>query len=312
MNDRKIKYVDLNGLKCFAEELKQYLESHVLEFSIFNELKSRIEAVENQDFYKVVDELPEKGVEKLIYLVYNEDNENFLEYIWKGDKFEQLGSFTSQLSLDHYLKVEDSPFEKGFGENSAVLKGGNNQATNVNEVALGKYNISNSDTQFSIGIGASDTDRKNAVEVKQNGDVYITGIGGFTGANSDSSKSVQEVINDNWGGILIVEHSDTLSKDYVIDVYNKISDAILSGKIYTIYVDNKTDNTIYGNIQVSSIGSNNVHLSHTIMYPDGNVYIHRHTYHANGHYEFVKGTYNLKKISELETKLNEITETTND
>ena len=62
----------------------------------------------------------------------------------------------------------------------------------------------------------------------------------------------------------------------------------------------------------SSIGSNNVHLSHTIMYPDGSVYIHRHTYHANGHYDFVKGTYNLKKISELETKINEITETTND
>ena len=120
-------------------------------------------------------------------------------------------------------------------------------------------------------------------------------------------------VNDNWGGgTLIVEHSDTLSKDYVIDVYNKISDAILSGKIYTIYVDNKTDKTIYGNVQVSSIGSNNVHLSHTIMYPDGNVYIHRHTYHANGHYDFVKGTYNLKKISELETKINEITETTND
>lgn len=119
-------------------------------------------------------------------------------------------------------------------------------------------------------------------------------------------------VNDNWGGVLVIEHSNTISKDYAIDIYNKISDAILSGKIYTIYVDNKTDNTIYGNVQVSSIGSNNVHLSHTIMYPDGNVYIHRHTYHANGHYEFVKGTYNLKKISELETKINEITETTND
>lgn len=33
-------------------------------------------------------------------------------------------------------------------------------------------------------------------EVKQNGDVYIKGIGGFTGTNSDSSKSVQEVINE--------------------------------------------------------------------------------------------------------------------
>lgn len=93
-------------------------------------------------------------------------------------------------------KLEDSPFEKGSANNSAVLKGGNNQATKANEVALGNCNKSNSDTCFSIGIGTSDTDRKNAVEVKQNGDVYIIGIGGFTGSNSDSSKSVQEVINE--------------------------------------------------------------------------------------------------------------------
>ena len=58
------------------------------------------------------------------------------------------------------------------------------------------YNKSNPGTCFSIGIGSNISNRKNAVEVKQNGDVYIVGIGGFTGANSDSSKSVQEVINE--------------------------------------------------------------------------------------------------------------------
>ena len=82
MDDRKIKYVDLNGLKCFAEELKKYLRNHVLEFSIFNELKDRIEAVENQDFYEVVDsynDLPESGRNKIIYLV--PENGSFLEYI---------------------------------------------------------------------------------------------------------------------------------------------------------------------------------------------------------------------------------------
>ena len=36
----------------------------------------------------------------------------------------------------------------------------------------------------------------NAIEVKQNGGVYIEVIGGFTGENSDTSKSVQEVINE--------------------------------------------------------------------------------------------------------------------
>lgn len=85
--------------------------------------------------------------------------------------------------------------------NFAHAEGRNTQTFNEAEHASGKYNKSteSSDkskaTHFSIGIGTSDI-RKNAVEVKQNGDVYITGIGGFTGANSDSSKSVQEVINE--------------------------------------------------------------------------------------------------------------------
>lgn len=316
MNDRKIKYVDLNGLRFFADELRQYLNQNILNVPILTELKIRVENLEDRDFYKIIesyDNLPNPGLEKIIYLVPN--NGSFLEYLWVENKYEQLGSFTPQLSLDQYLKVEDSPFEKGEAENNAVLKGGNNQATNDSEVAIGRYNKSNNGTQFSIGTGTSDTDRKNAFEIMQDGKHYIYGIGDYDGTNSVTpnangiiAKSVQEVINDNWGGTIIVEHSDTLSKNYVIDVYNKISDAIRSGKMYTIYVDNKNDNTIYGNVQVSSIGSNNVHLSHTIVYPDGSVYIHRHTYHSSGHYEFVKGTYDLKKISELETKLNEITE----
>ena len=78
------------------------------------------------------------------------------------------------------------------------------KAKNPSEVAFGKYNISVTNglddeselTLFTLGIGRNSNERKNAVEVKQNGDVYITGIGGFTGANSGSSKSVQEVINE--------------------------------------------------------------------------------------------------------------------
>ena len=60
----------------------------------------------------------------------------------------------------------------GFGSHS---DGYNTIAKNVGEHASGIYNVSNSDTQFSIGIGTSDTDRKNAFEVKQNGDIYFIG-----------------------------------------------------------------------------------------------------------------------------------------
>ena len=67
------------------------------------------------------------------------------------------------------------------GENSHT-EGYNTITYNYAEHASGKYNKStqSSDTSkathFSIGIGTSDTDRKNAFEVKQNGDIYINGL----------------------------------------------------------------------------------------------------------------------------------------
>ena len=62
-----------------------------------------------------------------------------------------------------------------------------NIVNNPSEHASGKYNVSipktadntTADaTHFSIGIGTSDTVRKNAFEVKQNGDIYIEGVEG--------------------------------------------------------------------------------------------------------------------------------------
>ena len=148
MNDGKIKYIDLNGLQYFAEELKRYLESHVMEYSIYGELLERIQNletnVENYTFYEVIESYdklleldnPQKNI---IYLV--PDDNNFLEYIWADNKYEQLGSFTPELKLDDYLKKEDSPFEKGQSENSAVLKGGyqgySNKAISQTSMAVG-------------------------------------------------------------------------------------------------------------------------------------------------------------------------------
>jgi hypothetical protein len=86
--------------------------------------------------------------------------------------------------------------------NRSHAEGSGTEAFNLGEHAQGCFNKSTESndksraTQFSIGIGTSKDDRKNAFEVKQNGDVYITGIGGFTGDNSSSAKSVQEVINE--------------------------------------------------------------------------------------------------------------------
>lgn len=75
---------------------------------------------------------------------------------------------------------------------------------NEAEHASGRYNNSvektesntNADaTLFSIGIGDSKKQRKNAFEVKQNGDIYIEGVGGYDGTTLDDATDVATVIS---------------------------------------------------------------------------------------------------------------------
>ena len=103
-------------------------------------------------------------------------------------KFFQDGNVISSISL--------SPVKKGAGNNSAVVigntqnangeysfaEGQNTVANNRSEHAMGEFNESHhidntfgssGNTLFSIGNGTSDTNRKNALEVMQNGDIYI-------------------------------------------------------------------------------------------------------------------------------------------
>lgn len=71
------------------------------------------------------------------------------------------------------------PVKEGDAKVSAVVKGGNNNTYNIHEFACGRYNQSvkssgeDSGTLFSVGVGTSTNERKNAFEVKQNGDVYL-------------------------------------------------------------------------------------------------------------------------------------------
>ena len=64
--------------------------------------------------------------------------------------------------------------------NQQFIAGGNNQARNQYETALGAYNVTTTgsstseQTLFSIGNGSSLTARSNAFEVRKNGDIYIT------------------------------------------------------------------------------------------------------------------------------------------
>ena len=63
------------------------------------------------------------------------------------------------------------------------------------EHAQGKYNISNPGTIHSIGVGSDSSNRKNAVEVKDDGKHYILGIGGYDGTNIDTATDVASALN---------------------------------------------------------------------------------------------------------------------
>lgn len=76
---------------------------------------------------------------------------------------------------------------------------------NKGEHAEGQYNKSTKtnttygnagNTQHSIGIGTSSA-RKNAVEVMQNGDMYVVGLGGYDGTNptATTSSSIQSIVS---------------------------------------------------------------------------------------------------------------------
>ena len=75
------------------------------------------------------------------------------------------------------------------------------QTNNDGEHAEGKYNLSNNGTEtknktrHSIGIGSKDSNRYNAFEIMENGDIYIYGIGGYDGKNISEAQTVQEIIN---------------------------------------------------------------------------------------------------------------------
>ena len=78
-------------------------------------------------------------------------------------------------------------------------------ANNKGEHSEGIFNVSNTgqgtdkQTIHSVGIGTSNSDRKNAVEIMQNGDYYMLGVGGYQGTNTKTQdatvKTVREVIN---------------------------------------------------------------------------------------------------------------------
>ena len=80
------------------------------------------------------------------------------------------------------------------GGRSSHAEGDSTITNNVAEHAEGSYNKSHSikdgdtlNTIHSIGIGTSMSNRKNAVEVMDNGNMYILNVGGYDGKTIENA-----------------------------------------------------------------------------------------------------------------------------
>ena len=123
------------------------------------------------------------------------------EYAHSEGRSTQANGKTSHSEGRDTKSVGESSHAEG---NGSVANGKGSHAEGVGTItnsegehASGKYNISNSDTQFSIGIGTSKSVRKNAFEVKQNGDIYVEGVEGRIQDKLNEISQINKTIEDN-------------------------------------------------------------------------------------------------------------------
>lgn len=176
-----------------------------------------------------------------------------LDEFWNGkpgtDGFPGVKQWVEEYVAEHGGEGEQSPFEKGLGEHSAQLKnsgsvasgdysvaeGWQTRTSNECEHAEGQWNKSNTGdtnvkkTIHSVGIGSDDNTRKNAVEVMQNGDVYIKDVGGYQGTSISGVKPLQQCIHD----IYYIDATYDLGDDDVTITTSRydIENAFNSGKL---------------------------------------------------------------------------------
>lgn len=148
-------------------------------------------------------------------------------------------------------------------EGSATLAGGDHshaeglytETNNVAEHADGQYNKSNKasgsfgnagNTLHSIGIGTNANTRKNAVEVMQNGKVYIKDVGGYDGTNPTGSgvKDLKTVIDEagqNSFSTIAVKASDSAAATSIAADSRQDTLTIVAGSNITLTPDATND-----------------------------------------------------------------------
>lgn len=146
---------------------------------------------------------------------------NWIMIIYNASKIKTgvwLGDSTTESVTGCWEIVNDQALDLGTGHCSIVsgddntASGKNSQAfgtrtnaTHDNEFACGKWNSSKEDsnnssihTMFTVGTGSGSigggNTTKNAIEVWNTGEVYINGLGGFTGNNTQNAVPVSGLL----------------------------------------------------------------------------------------------------------------------
>ena len=121
------------------------------------------------------------------------------------------GDSTSTVSTANSAHAEGKlTVAKGIASHS---EGQGTISNNRGEHAEGLWNKSNKSTIHSVGIGTSDTDRKNAHEITTDGKHYILGVGNYDGTTLDGATDVATVINNKADipvVLLYVESANTI------------------------------------------------------------------------------------------------------
>ena len=166
------------------------------------------------------------------------------------------------------------------------------QTTNSREIALGKYNKSEIDTLLSVGIGSRE-ERKNAISIKQNGEIFI-----ITDITTGKVSSLQNALNQK--GVTFCNTSEEFENFYNEEslgklLYLKESDDTYTAGLYVIGIQSNG-----GNIVPFKSGSDiKVDLSNYYTKEEVNVLIDKIN---SGDIDLT----NYYTISEIDTKVNKI------
>lgn len=138
-------------------------------------------------------------------------------------------------------------YSKILGGRSTFAHGYNLSVKNNYEVAFGKFNASEIDGKkvlFAYGIGTSDTNRKNAISVFEDGSVSIPNLTGVTGVDEKIAE-LQSLLNDS---INTLNNSIIELNNKLIGLYNKLSTDDITSPVFvindTLIITNRVDATV--------------------------------------------------------------------